>query len=301
MKFDPTKNEDDSCVYHPGGPVFHETYKSWSCCGKKTTDFTEFLNFKGCAKGKHNPEKPPEPEKPEKSAANSNEVIVCEGKKPPTSAARATDPLVKLKTVTTASLEQALSRGDPNKQSENAESGDPKEIEAGTACHNNGCTKTYQNEATNAEICYYHSGNPIFHEAMKYWSCCERKTSDFDTFLTQGGCTKGKHVWIKEKPSGQVATDCRYDFHQTGSDVYLTLYAKNAQPMDSYFEANSTNVKLHLEFNFGNSIFDLALPLWGAIDIPKSVVTLYGTKVELKLKKADPFAWPRYVFQQPAN
>lgn len=297
MKFDPATNNDDSCIFHPGAPVFHEGYKSWSCCSKKTTDFTEFLNIKGCTKGKHNPEKPPEPEKPPPS---SDEVVVSGGAKPPTMASRCDVPMVKLNVVTTPSLQQALALHDPNKQADNAENTESNDtIEPGTACLNNGCAKTYQGEATLAEMCHFHPGNPIFHEGMKYWSCCERKTSDFDMFLQQGGCTKGKHVWIKERPTGKVTTDCRYDFHQTGPDVYLTLYAKNTQPLDSYFEANPTNVNIHLEFNFGNSICDLNIPLWGEIDLSNSVVTLFGTKVELRLKKAQPFSWPRYVYQPP--
>lgn len=36
----------DSCTFHPGNPVFHDAYKGWSCCNKKCTDFTEFLNIK---------------------------------------------------------------------------------------------------------------------------------------------------------------------------------------------------------------------------------------------------------------
>ena len=35
----------DSCAHHPGVPVFHDAYKGWSCCKKKCTDFTEFLNI----------------------------------------------------------------------------------------------------------------------------------------------------------------------------------------------------------------------------------------------------------------
>jgi cysteine/histidine-rich domain-containing protein 1 len=33
---------------------------------------------------------------------------------------------------------------------------------------------------------------------MKYWSCCEKKTSEFDNFLSQAGCTEGLHTWFKE-------------------------------------------------------------------------------------------------------
>ena len=36
----------DACEYHPGAPIFHDAYKGWSCCNKKSTDFTTFLNTK---------------------------------------------------------------------------------------------------------------------------------------------------------------------------------------------------------------------------------------------------------------
>ena len=39
-------NVSESCRHHPGYPVFHDAYKGWSCCKKKCTDFTEFLNIK---------------------------------------------------------------------------------------------------------------------------------------------------------------------------------------------------------------------------------------------------------------
>ena len=62
--FNPRDNPPDSqdCIHHPGAPFFHETYKGWTCCNKKSTDFTEFLNTPGCARGRHSREKPIEPE-----------------------------------------------------------------------------------------------------------------------------------------------------------------------------------------------------------------------------------------------
>lgn len=48
----------------------------------------------------------------------------------------------------------------------------------------------------------YHNGVAIFHEGMKYWSCCEKKTSDFSVFLEQKGCTTGKHCWAKVRVFG---------------------------------------------------------------------------------------------------
>ena len=48
--------------------------------------------------------------------------------------------------------------------------------------------------------CQFHPGVPIFHEGMKYWSCCNRKTSDFQSFLNQEGCERGAHKWKKDPP-----------------------------------------------------------------------------------------------------
>lgn len=54
----------DACRHHPGVPFFHDAYKGWTCCNKKSVDFTEFLNIKGCQLAKHSNVKPIEPEKP---------------------------------------------------------------------------------------------------------------------------------------------------------------------------------------------------------------------------------------------
>lgn len=37
---------------------------------------------------------------------------------------------------------------------------------------------------------------------------------------------------------------CRFDWHQTGSQVIISIYAKNAVPELSYVEANSTTVSV---------------------------------------------------------
>lgn len=36
---------------------------------------------------------------------------------------------------------------------------------------------------------------------------------------------------------------CRFDWHQTGSQVIISIYAKNAIPDLSYVDANSTRVR----------------------------------------------------------
>ncbi len=31
----------------------------------------------------------------------------------------------------------------------------------------------------------------------KFWSCCQRRTSDFNEFQRQEGCSTGDHLWTK--------------------------------------------------------------------------------------------------------
>lgn len=38
----------ETCVHHPGQPVFHEGSKGWSCCKKRVLEFDEFLKIQGC-------------------------------------------------------------------------------------------------------------------------------------------------------------------------------------------------------------------------------------------------------------
>ena len=52
FKFD--ENSKDACCYHKGQPVFHDTYKYWSCCSeKKCFEFDAFMAVPGCAVGFH--------------------------------------------------------------------------------------------------------------------------------------------------------------------------------------------------------------------------------------------------------
>ncbi|KAM9667708.1 integrin beta-1-binding protein 2 isoform 5-T5 [Dama dama] len=70
--FDPQTNLPDSCCHHPGVPIFHDALKGWSCCRKRTVDFSEFLNIKGCTVGPHCAEKLPEVPQPEGPGTSSS-------------------------------------------------------------------------------------------------------------------------------------------------------------------------------------------------------------------------------------
>lgn len=72
------------------------------------------------------------------------------------------------------------------------------EVTIGTNCKNGGCSQVYDGPQNNEMNCRYHPGVPIFHEGLKFWSCCQKKTTDFNTFLSQIGCEIGKHKWKKD-------------------------------------------------------------------------------------------------------
>ena len=43
-----TPRESESCVHHPGMPVFHEGTKGWTCCKRRVLEFDEFMKMEGC-------------------------------------------------------------------------------------------------------------------------------------------------------------------------------------------------------------------------------------------------------------
>lgn len=276
QRFNADNNNDESCCFHSGAPIFHDAYKSWSCCEKRTTDFTEFLNIKGCARGKHNGVKPVDPTR----------ITPCENEKvnlkPPERLKRPDEslPLVPLPTKIAPSLQKLLENLSVQEQCVEA----PK---TGAICQRKGCGKSKNDES---ETCVYHSGSPIFHEGYKYWSCCQKKTTDFDLFLQQEGCTKGSHVW--GDPSAKKATKCRHDWHQTGDSVSFTVYVKNVKPELCSVTCNPVRLKLEVAFG-DNEAFNFEATLSGIIVPEQSCVSFFKTKVEVSMRKAEFFGWAK--------
>ncbi|XP_071957070.1 cysteine and histidine-rich domain-containing protein 1-like [Antedon mediterranea] len=297
-------NDEDgpeACKFHLGGPIFHDAYKGWSCCKKRTTDFTEFLNIKGCAKGPHNPVKPvPQPTQSEK-----DEVSIKEEPKPPrepnpikpVERPRNDEPLVAIPVTIGATLKDAIAKMQKMQVSlEN--NADSEEVKIGTACKRTSCGVAYTGPESNNETCMYHAGTAIFHEGMKYWSCCKKKTSNFDDFLKQAGCTKDRHQWLKSEQEMSTATVCRHDWHQTAGFAVLTVYCKVADPNTSTILTNQVNLQVHIAYDGGRSTFDRNIILEAAIDPAKSSVKMLGTKVEIKLKKLEGFSWKKYEIKE---
>ncbi|XP_051579052.1 cysteine and histidine-rich domain-containing protein 1 [Myxocyprinus asiaticus] len=296
-RFDADKNSDDACQYHPGVPIFHDALKGWSCCKKRTTDFSEFLSIKGCTRGRHSNEKPQEPLQPEVTSdkgdrkQHSGEEIIYQGPKSAEALEKerpsSDEPMAKLRVKVSSSLAQIVEKMEITER-EKREKLESKIVVVGVKCKNAGCKTFYQGPETDAEICTYHPGVPVFHEGYKYWNCCCIKTTDFNDFLDQKGCTAGKHCWILKQDKKKVA--CRHDWHQTGNQVVVTIYAKNSSPEHSYIEANHTVLTCHIQFE-GDKVFHKDIHLWGVIDINNSFVNMVPSKVEVTLRKADAVAW----------
>lgn len=97
---------------------------------------------------------------------------------------------------------------------------------------------------------------------MKYWSCCNKKTSDFNVFLHQVGCTQGEHCWTKNT---QGEADCRIDWYQTGPWVVISIYAKKYEPKISFVKLSAIKLSVQLFFPLENLVFFKDMELYGVI------------------------------------
>lgn len=296
------ENEEAKCLHHPGAPVFHDAYKGWSCCKKRVTDFTEFLNIPGCTTSSHSNVKPPEPEKPitDEKPLGLDEVIKVE---PPKRKPIRTQPVERpsddlpkkqLKMSVMESLKKALLKQREQEKDKPASSeGNETDggIKPGTMCKNSGCNRSYVNESTNDEKCWHHYGVPVFHEGYKFWSCCRKRTTDFDEFLKQEGCTSGSHRWELTEEEKEKKVLCRYDWYAMGNFIVVSIFAKLSNPEQTVVEANQTVLHAHVSFG-GSNVFELHLRLHGLIVPENSSVMLSPTKVEIKLRKEDIGKWP---------
>lgn len=294
QKFNPKENHPEACEYHPGPPYFHDAYKIWNCCNKKSTDFTTWLGYKGCTRGKHNPVKPVEefmkpmeksdskirPESPEK-------VIVWNGLNKPAPREEAPRVLRKLRLEPTEGSLRAL---EAFKQQQ---AGSSEGLHVGVSCSNGGCDKKYEGPKSDEEQCVYHSGVPVFHEGMKYWSCCQRKTTNFSTFLEQKGCTVGCHCWSKNERVDKV----REDWFCRSGHIHLNVYCKGAVSGDCDVESDGFILRAKIVHGFGTKETLLNYELFGHIDVLESKVIVGERKLEIVLRQKDTASWPRLTYE----
>ncbi|KOC69964.1 Cysteine and histidine-rich domain-containing protein [Habropoda laboriosa] len=289
--FHPNDNKEGDCIHHPGYPIFHDAYKGWSCCNKKCTDFTEFLNIKGCTKSCHSNVKPPEPEKPAVDKSKSSETVEVIAQSLNNGPALERPPFNTPQITLTPTVSPTLLEQIKGLTSSTLKSASETKVKIGQNCRNNSCNARYNGPESDNEVCNHHPGVPIFHEGMKYWSCCQKKTTDFSAFLEQLPCAQGTHVWISKDTDKK--TNCRMDWHQTGLFVVVSVYARKYQPDQSFVKLNPIHLTVDLFFVEDSSRYILDLELSGVVDVMQSRVNMISTKVEIKLRKAEPGLWAK--------
>lgn len=185
-KFKDSENIENCCSYHPGKPIFHDRVKGWSCCEKRAYDWEEFEQILGCKQGTHTDVKE---ELKEGESMFQKSVTVQRAEV----ALQKVDEGVKVRSIDEYNKELDQKKVEAPKVDESKLT--PFLTKNGKyRCVNKGCTKEYDPETQADEECKHHSGNPIFHDFKKSWSCCKAVAYEFDEFMKLPTCQVGKHV-----------------------------------------------------------------------------------------------------------
>ncbi|KAL7419563.1 hypothetical protein Q5752_005474 [Cryptotrichosporon argae] len=309
--FDESDNAEGSCAYHPGGPVFHEGLKSWSCCqeiNRPVMEFDAFMALPTCAKGTH-------------TAAVASKPAVAAPAPAPTATidgvevyGGAAEPVMSVASVTpaapvpvSASASATATPSAPSMSASAAASPAPPVIEeddlsvpvpSGARCRRSACGAEWEGEAVSRgqgerAMCRFHPQAAIFHEGSKGYLCCKRRVLEFDEFLKLPGCTEGTHLFVgaKRDETKVEAVDARIDHYQTPTQVIVSVFAKNADRTTSSITFTEHTVSLSLALPASRR-FTRVLNLYGPIDPAASTFRILGTKVELTLAKPAAASWP---------
>ncbi|XP_004496652.2 cysteine and histidine-rich domain-containing protein RAR1 [Cicer arietinum] len=169
--------------------------KEWSCCKKRSHDFSLFLEIPGCKTGKHTTEKP----------------VIAPAKKKPVPPPTAAPPANVTLRDSCSRCRQGFFCSDHGSQgksvnivgevsAENKSSVEalkpPKkivDINEPQICKNKGCGQTFKEKDNTDTACSYHPGPAVFHDRMRGWKCCDVHVKEFDEFMSIPPCTKGWH------------------------------------------------------------------------------------------------------------
>ncbi|KAI9032308.1 hypothetical protein DFJ74DRAFT_654035 [Hyaloraphidium curvatum] len=301
--FSELENNDTACEYHPQGPIFHEGAKGWSCCKKRVVGFEEFLAIPGCTVGRHKHV----PGAPKPTAGDMGAAKPAMAAPKVTSTSQASDGGERVE-VYSAGPEPAKpapssvdtpppAPADAGPKEEDLNDPPDAEIPSGAKCKRRGCGKEYAGPESRAEECQFHPGVAIFHEGSKGYLCCTRRVLEFDQFLKLPGCKKGLHRFLDAATPeaaevvAKQQVQVRHDFYQTQTTVIITFYAKNVDKEASKVTFQDQRLSVNLVFKDGKA-FDFDTPLTQPIRPGESTFTVFGTKVEVILRKANGISWP---------
>jgi len=159
------------------------------------------------------------------------------------------------------------------------------------ACKRKACTHKFAESNESNSECVFHSGEPIFHEGSKGWSCCSRKVLEFEEFLKIKGCKVGKHRYTEPKKTEvQKQVQCRNDWYQTQTSVILSVFAKSVNKEASKITFEPFKLNLSIVFTNGD-IFEKEFYLFEEINPDKSKVSYLSVKLEIILTKANGLSW----------
>eukprot|EP00897_Mesotaenium_endlicherianum_P001965 jgi/Mesen1/1797/ME000014S01205 len=202
-------NHENGCRYHSGPmllflgqPIFHDGGKEWSCCKKKSHDFSLFLAIPGCTTGKHSSEKPlpkaaPSPSRTNVALGNSlmdaakascarcKQGFFCSDHAQVSGLQTRPAPVPAILKPETAPKAEA-----PAKEKAPAKVLD---LNAKQTCRHKGCGATFAEKENHDSACNYHPGPAVFHDRSKGWACCDQHVKEFDEFMLIPACTKGWH------------------------------------------------------------------------------------------------------------
>ena len=73
----------------------------------------------------------------------------------------------------------------------------------------------------------------------------------------------------------------------------MAVYAKKYDPVKSYVDLSPVRLVAHLNFPAENTNFDLDLELKGVVEVDACTANMLGTKLEIKMKKAETGSWAK--------
>ncbi|KDQ60662.1 hypothetical protein JAAARDRAFT_31637 [Jaapia argillacea MUCL 33604] len=304
--YDPAMNSDTSCSFHSGGPVFHEGLKSWSCCedvNRPVLDFDDFMKIPGCSQGPHTDSAPViEAPRPSQAQTSKNLQRVEENVTSPTSSAvpGTQTPL------RSGSMTPLPAKVDMSSLVDADEDDLETPVPTGTKCRRKGCEVAYVSDEIHRRpdgegaVCTYHTMPPIFREGSKGYLCCKRRVLEFDEFLKIEGCTKGRHLFVPKSKcdTKEELADCRIDHYQTPSEVHVSVFAKQVDKQRSAIKFEEAKVHFDVYFQ-GSKRFRKSMDLFGPINPDTSTFTIYGTKIEVIMKKTDGRSWT--ILEKPTR
>ncbi|WCJ36543.1 Cysteine and histidine-rich domain-containing protein 1 [Euphorbia peplus] len=185
-------NPEGSCHFHES-PLFHDGMKEWSCCKKRSHDFSLFLEIPGCKTGKHTTEKPVQ-NKPKPSPKPS--VLPPSTATTTNSNSKDSCPRCKQGFFCSDHGSQAKPAAPSNTDIKKISPAQPKkvvDINQPQTCKNKGCGLTFKEKDNHETACSHHPGPAVFHDRLRGWKCCDVHVKEFDEFMTIPPCTKGWH------------------------------------------------------------------------------------------------------------